>query len=65
MSLATFARRLLPGRRRRDGQAGAAPADDRVTVDEGLLRRLERLTLSPRHRVRAWGAGVSRSSTTP
>ena len=61
MSLATFARRLLPGGRRRDGRAGGTPADDRVTVDEGLLRRLERLSLTPRQPARAGVGGEHRS----
>lgn len=61
MSLATFARRLLPGRRRDPGRGGAAPTDDRVTLDEGLLRRLERLSLAPRRPATGGVGGEHRS----
>ena len=61
MSLATLARRLLPGGRRGRGSGGATPADDRVTLDEGLLRRLERLALTPRRPATAGVGGEHRS----
>jgi len=61
MSLATFARRLLPGGGRDRGKVGAAPADDRVVLDELLLRRLERLALAPRHPASAGVGGEHRS----